>query len=123
MTKYYYNNQLVRTSKKDYKFAMIQEIDGQIVGASCSATKEGASKMLNRLYADMYEREFEILNAKLNAIKNGRSYYMSNVGRASYKIDIKDTDTIEQVENRIKELREEAKQFLETTSVVELEIR
>lgn len=123
MTKYYYKNELVRTSNKDYKFAVIQEVNGKIYCINCSSTMEGATKQMNSYYADKYSSEIEGLNEKLKSIKNGRTYYMAKEGRTKFKVNIKDTDTIESVEEEIKRINDEAKRFTEITSVKELEIR
>lgn len=47
--KYYYKNQLIRTSDHDYKYALIVERDGKIIVKKCSSTYKGCEGELNRL--------------------------------------------------------------------------
>ena len=47
--KYYYENQLIRTSDHDYKFALIAKHKGKIIVKKCSSTYKGCEAELNRL--------------------------------------------------------------------------
>lgn len=49
--KYYYQNQLIRTSDNDYKYALIvkPDGDGKIYVKKCSSTHKGCETELNRI--------------------------------------------------------------------------
>ena len=47
--KYYYENQLIRTSDHDYKYALIVKCDGKIYVKKCSSTYKGCEAELNRI--------------------------------------------------------------------------
>lgn len=50
MKKYYYKDQLVRTSEREYEYAVIiEKEDGTICTMSCNATRVLAEKELNRI--------------------------------------------------------------------------
>lgn len=76
MTKYYYNGQLVRTSKthNNYEWALIVELpSGKIIVKACSSTFKGASKDYNyycnrlrgtqaKVYIDKLEKRLDYDN-------------------------------------------------------------
>lgn len=47
--KYYYENQLIRTSTHNYKYALIFKCDGKIHVQKCSSTYKGCETELNRI--------------------------------------------------------------------------
>lgn len=125
MTKYYYNNELIRTSKShnNYTHAVIRERKGKVEVLACRSSKEGASRELNSLYNDMYKSRFENKENKINAMKNGRSHFFAKEGRRTFKVMIKPTDNLEEEMESLERIRRDAREFLEETSVVEIEAR
>lgn len=125
MTKYYYKNQLIRTSKThaNYTHAVIQEWEGKIAVLACRSSEDGASKELNSFYNYHYGSRIENKENKINAIKKGKKYFIAKDGRKTFKIEINNKDSIEEEIAKLESLQDSAKRFLECTSVVEIEAR
>ena len=126
MTKYYYNNELIRTSKNhsNYTHAVIQEKnDGTIEVLACCSSEELATKQLKSMYNYYYVRTIANLNAKINAMENGRKHYYFKEGKRQVLAKIRETDNIDDAKAILEEDMRYAKRFEESTSIVELEAR
>lgn len=123
MTKYYYNNELIRTSKShnNYTHAVIKERNGKVEVLACCSSKELASKQWNSMYNYAYGSEINNLEKKIKAIENGRTYYYRKERRSEFKVEIK--ETLEEAKAKLENYRKYAKEFIEQVSVVEIEAR
>ena len=73
--KFYYQGQLLRTSKtRHYTHACISIEDGKIICKGCSITKAGAEKV-KREYETTLEKAIVSENARIEALKAGKSGY------------------------------------------------
>lgn len=113
MTKYYYNNELIRTSKShnNYTHAVIEERNGKVKALACCSSKELASKQWNSMYNYSYGSEINNLEKKIKAIENGRTYYYRKEGRREFKVEIK--ETLEEAKAKLENYRKYAKEFIE----------
>ena len=119
--RYYYNGQLIRTSKThQYSFACISiSEDGKYICKGCSSTKAGAEKVKNEVLA-RFEKGIYSAEASIEAIKAGKKGYYNRkhewipFSTMGYGITIEENESIIEY-NRAK--LEEVKKW----QIVELE--
>lgn len=121
--KYYYNGELVRTSKThEYAYGAINFETGKIFG--CSGTREGAQKMVNEPINRKLS-EIENYERALKALKLGQRGYFCKDGRRTFYIRFSEvqTPTKEKYERLISNTRDYIVWARENLGVVELEKR
>ena len=75
--KFYYNGQLIRTSKTHhYTHACISIKDGKYICQGCSSTRAGAEKVKNEVVT-RFENSIFSYRARIEALKAGKSGYYS----------------------------------------------
>lgn len=116
--KFYYNGELVRTSKNHvYTHAVITERGGCI---ACSSSKDKAEAVITTARNNQL-RAISNMDAKIEAIKAGKKKYRCVEGRRTYYLPT-DGDTVEQCEewkqSCIRQL-----EWINHYKVVELEAR
>ena len=117
--KFYYNGQLVRTSKNhEYTHAVIDMSNGNLEG--CRANKETAESIIS---SEISRVSKSIQNHKneLKAIEQGKKMYRVKEGRRNYWMPI--TRTAEQVKKNIEWCENYIKKVEANWKVVELEAR
>ena len=100
--KYYYNNQLIRTSKNHkYTHAVIaRKEDGSIVCIACSSSEDGAIKAKKK-EASYYEQRIGNNEAAIAALKAGKSGYYYKDGRKTGYFKFEKDTTIEYYESSL----------------------
>ena len=119
--KFYYNGELVRTSKNHiYTHAAININTGTCLG--CSSTIQGAQKVINDRKSAAQE---EIGNAKaaISALKSGKNGYYAKAGRHTYFHRFDENDTIEKYQGWIDHDTNRIEYIDANLRVVELEMR
>lgn len=93
--KYYYNDQLIRTSKNHkYTHAVIKRVDGKIVCVGCSSSEDGARKIKQK-EVSYYETRIANNEAAIKALKDGKSGYYYKDGRKTGYCKFEPERTIE----------------------------
>lgn len=102
--KYYYNNQLIRTSKNHkYTHAVIERNeDGSFGCIACSSSEDGARKSKQK-EAGYYERRIRNYEAAIKALKDGKSGYYWKDGRHTDFVKFDKERTVEHYEDLIKQ--------------------
>lgn len=119
--KFYYNGQLIRTSKNHiYTHAIIDITDNGCVG--CRADKESAEAFI-RSEISTTQRSIQNCENAIKALKNGKDGYFVKEGRRTYYDKFDSRDTVERYENRINWLNGYIEKINTTWKVVELEAR
>ena len=116
--KFYYNGQLVRTSKThEYTHAVVTK-SGDCIG--CRTNRQNAEYIIS---TEIHQNEMGIKNAKaaIEAIKAGKSIYRCHIGNRSYYE--KCGKSIEYYEKWIKNNEERIEYIRNNWIVVELEQR
>ena len=119
--KFYYNGQLIRTSKNhEYTHAVIDITDNQCVG--CRVGEDKAEAIIR---SEISQAERSIANCKsaIKALENGKSGYYSKDGRHTYYCKFNTSNTIERYTRSIDHLNNYISRIKETWKVVELECR
>lgn len=119
--KFYYNNELVRTSKSHiYTHAVIDMATGSCKG--CRANRETAEAIISTEIS-MYNRGIENCKKAIKALGNGSSGYMERYGKRTYFNRFGADDTIESFKESIEWRVSRINEIKETWKVVELEAR
>lgn len=119
--KFYYNGELVRTSKNHvYTHAVINRVDGKVICLGCSSSKNGAEKIISK-EVSRSERFIENYKRAINALNSGKSGYYWKEGRNTSFIHFNASDTIEVYKRRIKD-NENAIERCNSFEIVELEM-
>lgn len=116
--KYYYNGNLIRTSKTHTYTHAVMKPDGKAF--ACSSSFDGAKKALQKEINGWEASKNNCIRA-IKAINAGQSYYFCQHGRMSYKVSLKN-ETVAYYERRMREydtIIESYKSF----QIVELEAR
>lgn len=124
MKKYYYKDQLVRTSKREYGYAVIiEEEDGTISTMACSSNRELAIKEMNRILTDN-SRNLNFFYKLRDARTNGDTMLWGKDGRRDVRKKVSDYDYIS--DSRLNEYIEDDENrmnYLKQMKVVEIEAR
>lgn len=89
--KFYYNDQLIRTSKNhQYTHALIDQKTNNCIG--CRTSYEACVALLNSSLNSVYE-SIENAHRKLEAIENGRPTYFIKDGRKEYRVPTANSET------------------------------
>lgn len=120
--KFYYNNELVRTSKHAYTHAvLVLYEDGTFKVAGCRTSKDACEAII-RQEINYAKQAIQNYNSLAKAIKEGKKKYGCKEGRRTYYLPVEDS-TVEQCNERIAG-KEEYIDFIEKHwKVVELEAR
>lgn len=120
--KFYYNGQLVRTSKNhEYTHAVIDITTGECRGCRVGADKADA---IIRSEISRHEKWIAEKKKAIAAIKAGKSYYMVKDRGHSYKVTLdKPYQTIEWYEEGVKGYSLSLERIKANWKVVELEAR
>lgn len=120
--KFYYNGQLIRTSKThEYKYAVISTISNN-KALTCSATKEGAQKFINR-YINERKDEIKTCENIIRAIETGAKSFYAVYGRKTEYCKLREHYTIEDTKERIEECKKAIEGITTCWKIVELEAR
>jgi len=122
--KYYYNNQLIRTSKNHvYSHAVVyKKENGDIAVVGCRRTFEEA-EALKRAELNGYLRGIENDHKAIKALQSGKNGYFAKEGRKDYWIKFDTMRTVEYYENDIKNRENIVKNIERTWQIIELEAR
>lgn len=116
--KFYYNGELVRTSKThEYHFGIF---NGKTI-RSCHGTKENAEKELHRLQNDPLNW-IENNKKAIKALESGKSYYYYKDGRHEFRHKFDSEDTVEAYQKCIEANKALHEKYL-AYKIVELEMR
>lgn len=118
--KFYYNGQLVRTSKNhEYTHAVIDTTDGKAVG--CRVGEDKAQAIIS---TEVSQTQRSINNCKnaIKAMEQGKSGYYYKDGRRTYYCKF-GTRTADDYRERIEWLESYIDRINATWKVVELEVR
>ena len=119
--KFYYNNELIRTSKNhEYTHAVINVETGGCKGCRTSA-KACESIISSELRA--YKESIENCEERIEALKSGRPWYYETFRGRIYKEALRKDHTIEQQEERIESLKKTMEYIRNNWQIVELERR
>ena len=119
--KFYYNGQLIRTSKNhEYTHAVIDITDNGCVG--CRVGKDKAEAII-RGEISQTERSIANCKAALKAIANGKDGFFGKDGRRTYYSKFSKSQTAEYYEASIERLNNYINKINSTWRVVELEAR
>lgn len=123
--KFYYNGQLIRTSKNHvYTHACIDIETNDLKG--CSASREGAEKVKNDRLREL-SNHLENEQKRLKALQEGKSGYHGRDGRKAYYYKFGSCgfreDTIEEAERYIDWYLKEIEKTNKAWQIVELEAR
>ena len=119
--KFYYNNELIRTSKNhEYTHAVINVETG-----GCKGCRTSAQACESIISSEIKHHKDYIANLekKINAIKSGKPYYYETFHGRDYRIPIKQSDTAEEAQERIESLKESMEYIRKNWQIVELERR
>lgn len=115
--KFYYEGNLIRTSKShNYTHAVLAP-NGKAI--SCSSTREGAEKF-KQSEINNWSRSVENHHSAIEAIKAGQKYYSFKEGNRTVKARV--NGTLESYERSLREA-EKAVEIVRSYKVVELEAR
>lgn len=119
--KFYYNGQLVRTSKShEYTHAVIDTITGGCKG--CRVGKDKAEAIISTEVA-YYEKKINNYTNAIKAMKNGKNGYYAKDGRHTYFRKFSSDSTIERYNEWIEWNRNYINSVKANWKVVELEAR
>lgn len=119
--KFYYNGNLVRTSKNHiYTHAVVNTVSGKAIG--CRANKENAEAIISSEIAQ-YERGIKNCESAIKALQSGKSGYYSKDGRRSWFCKFDPDRTVSDYEEWIESRRNRIEEIKATWKVVELEAR
>lgn len=119
--KFYYNGQLVRTSKNhEYTHAVIDITDGKCVG--CRVGEDKADAII-RSEISASERSIENCKRAIKAMEQGKSGYYVKEGRRTWYCKFTTSNTIERYRESIDYLNSYIDRINSTWKVVELEVR
>lgn len=119
--KFYYNGQLVRTSKNHiYTHAVINAENNACMG--CRASKDTAEAVISTEVAQ-YEKRIANYESATKALESGKSGYYAKEGRHTYFNKFSPDSTVERYRERIEWCREYIDYIKANWKVVELEAR
>lgn len=119
--KFYYNNELVRTSKSHiYTHAVIDMATGGCKG--CRANRETAEAVISTEIA-YFEKKIGNYENAIKAIQNGKDAYYAKDGRRTYYTKIPKDRTVEEYKEWIEWDRDYITYIKENWQVVELEAK
>lgn len=119
--KFYYNGQLVRTSKNhEYTHAVINTANGGCMG--CRVGKDKAEAIISTEVAH-YEKKISNYTNAIKAMESGKSGYYCKDGRHTYYTKFSADSTIEQYRQWIEWNRDYINKVKTNWQVVELEAR
>lgn len=121
--KYYYNGQLIRTSKNHvYSHAVIIEKDGKYNVFGCRKTLEDAQALINSEISGC-RRRIGNANEAIKAMTAGKKGYYAKEGRRTWYITFPADYTIETYEHEIEWQNDRIKHIESTWQIVPLEAR
>ena len=122
--KYYYNNQLIRTSKNHiYSHAVIVIRDnGEIIVRGCRRSFKEAEALKNS-EINAYSRGIENCYKAIKALQEGKEGYFSRDGRKDWWIKFTSKNTVEYYEEIIENSKKAIKNIQSNWQIVELEAR
>ena len=119
--KFYYNGQLVRTSKNhEYTHAVIDITTGACKG--CRVGKDKAEAIISAEVSYL-DKKFSNYTNAIKALENGKSGYYAKDGRHTYYTKFSADSTIEQYRQWIEWNRDYINKVKTNWQVVELEAR
>jgi len=119
--KFYYNGQLIRTSKNhEYTHAVINITNGGCMG--CRASKETAEAIITSEIAQ-YEKRIANYESAIKALESGKSGYYYKDGRRTYYTKFASDSSIENYTRWIEYNRDYINKIKSNWKVVELEAR
>lgn len=119
--KYYYNGQLIRTSKNHiYTHAVIDITDNGCVG--CRADEDKAEAII-RTEISATKRSIENCKSAIKALESGKDGYFVKEGRRTWFNRFTSTSTVERYSEAIERLNAYIDRINTTWRVVELEAR
>lgn len=119
--KFYYNGELIRTSKNHiYTHAVIDTLKNECKG--CRANKQTAESIISSEISRL-EKEITECKSAIKALGQGKRYYVVKMCRRSYPIYFEKNDTVEKYEDHIKWYINKIEEIKATWKVVELEAR
>jgi hypothetical protein len=119
--KFYYNGQLVRSSKNHtYTHAVINTENNACMG--CRTSKENAEAIITSEIADL-NRKITNSESAIKALESGKSGYYVKEGRRTWYCKFSKDDTVEWYTEGIERRRERIGYIKTNWQVVELEAR
>ena len=119
--KFYYNNKLVRTSKNhEYTHAIIDMKSGECIG--CRTSYEACQSFINTELNGL-RRNIENSRRKIKALEAGKTYYIVQEARRSWRHDFTERDTVGNSLDWIKRCEEMIADWGTNWQIVELEAR
>lgn len=119
--KFYYNGQLVRTSKNhEYTHAVINIVSGGCMG--CRVGKDKAEAIISTEVAK-YEKQIANYENAIKALQNGKSGYYAKDGRHTYFSKFSADNTVEKYREWIAWNMDYINKVKANWQVVELEAR
>lgn len=119
--KYYYNGELVRTSKNHiYTHAVIDITNNSLKG--CRSSKDNAEAIISSEISH-YEQKIRNYESALKALENGKSGYYAKEGRRTYYNRFDPARTAEEYRKWIEWNKEYISRVKNNWKVVELERR
>lgn len=118
---FYYNNRKIRTSEHDYTHALINTRTGECIG--CRTSYKACESFMNT-ELNTTRRYIANLERRLEAIKEGKSYYNSEFKKGQWtKYAIHPTETVEQAEELLNKTKDRLARLVRDWKIVELEVR
>lgn len=116
--KFYYNGNLIRTSKTHTYTHAVLKPDGKAF--ACSSSLDGAKKAVQKEISG-WEASKNNCRKAIKAINAGQSYYFCQHGRMTYKVSLKG-ETVADYERRMREYDSFIEMY-KSYQIVELEAR